>query len=255
MSLPDDSDCAHEDCSESFEGNYVSNIWEHISATKFCFTKVVRTARLKKMRRPIAQHLYFSLFSIESKLHFEELEKKQKRTYVGDALNPFLDKALYAAENITTGGLICLYIGDRQSVKECHARQKKGRPSAYALNIGQGVVIDALGFPFGAAMANHSCEPNSRLRTGWLRGEDKPPYGYLQSLKDIQIGSVIECDYNYLRDISDEQLTIIKRSGNYLPCRCLKPSCKVVFVASEDLRKMKLTALYRKNLGSCLPRS
>lgn len=197
--------------------------------TKFPFMKETRGWKLKKKVPPLAEHLHFSCFSSRSKRHYHRLQECAKETYVGTSLNPFVGLALFAAQNIKAGEFIVLYEGYRMSYQECSARQKKGRPSTYALNVTQGVVIDALGFPHGAAMANHSCRPNARLRHGYLHGSEHAPYGYLQALVDINIGDEIECDYGHLLRFSQAEIDAAIRSGCFVPCRCLKPGCRIIF--------------------------
>lgn len=197
--------------------------------TKFPFMKETRGWKLKKKVPPLAEHLYFSCFSSRSKQHYRRLKDCAKETYVGASLNPFVGLALFAAQHIKAGEFIVLYEGFRMSYQECSARQKKGRSSAYCLNVTRGVVIDALGFPLGAAMSNHSCLPNARLRHGYLCGSEHAPYGYLQALVDINIGDEIECDYGQLSSLSQSQIDDALRSGCYIPCRCLKPVCRKIF--------------------------
>ena len=112
----------------------------------------------------------------------------------------------------------------------CHAQQMNGRPSYFALSIGKGVVIDALGYLYGAGMANHSCDPNAKLDFDYLRGSEHAPYAFLVAVKDIAVGNEIECDYGYLNNYTDAEIRDVIRSGDYIPCHCLKPSCRQVFV-------------------------
>lgn len=144
---------------------------------KIVFRKVIKTSRLKICRDTRAEHIHVSLFSKESKSHLKELHGSAKRTYVGSSLNPFLGQALFAAEDISAGDFICLYPGRRMSYKECDALQRCGRPGNFALSLPGGIVIDALGYPHGAAMANHSCVPNTRLNDGVLRGWEHAQIG------------------------------------------------------------------------------
>lgn len=192
---------------------------------KFTLYKQMRVWKLKKMRPPLAHHIHFSCFSSSSKRHYNELQNCAKRTYVGTSTNPFVGNALFAAEDINEGEFITLYEGIRMSHKECDARQKKGRSPDYALYITKGVVVDALGFTYGAGMANHSCSPNTRLRHGYLRGRDRAPYGYLQAITDITMGTELEASYGYLPHLTPEQVRKIIRGGRYVPCHCLKPNC------------------------------
>lgn len=233
-SLADNSD--DEDGPNGDEGNCYANRFVHNSLFKFTFYKVIRRSKLKRRtsRAPTAERIHPSLWSKSSKAHYEELKNKQKATYVADVVNPFLDKGLYAAVNIKAGEFINLYEGERQAKVECEARQKRGRTSAYALDIGSGIIIDAYGFPYGAAMANHSCEPNARLRRGHLRGWEKAPFGYMQAIKDISMGTAIEVDYGYIRDLTDRKLKSIIESNNYMKCRCMAVSCKGVFATIDE---------------------
>ena len=149
---------------------------------KFVVHKQVHRSKLKKYTPPLAEHLYWSCLSTKSRKHYRAIQENSKETYIGESLNPFVGEALFAAQIIKAGDFIVIYPGLRMSLQECSARQKKGRPSNYALYVGKGIVIDALGFPHGAAMSNHSCRPNARLRHGYLKGQEHAPYGYLQAL-------------------------------------------------------------------------
>ena len=98
----------------------------------------------------------------------------------------------------------------------------------------KGVVIDALGFPTGAGMANHSCRPNARLRHGYLPGIEHAPFGYLQAIRHIKERTEIEGDYGYVTKYDKFSLLAIVESGQYAPCRCLKPNCRQVFYKLGD---------------------
>lgn len=175
-----------------------------------------------------------SLFSRESKLHWNELMEQCKGTYVGCSTNPYLGNGLFTCQKLEKGDFVTVYDGLRMTYNECDVLQRFGRPATYALSIPKGVVVDALGFPFGAAMANHSCNPNTRLRHGLLRGPDRAPYAYLEALKDISIGDELYTDYGYLDNLSNEDIEHILHHKKFIPCRCLQPGCrKVLFVLND----------------------
>lgn len=231
--LPDDDDYACDD--ESFATNCGLMLEDAPTIiAKFTVRKQVRESKLKRMDPPLAEHIHFSLFSSKSKQHYIRLKKSAMETFVADSINPFFYKALFAGQFIPAGSFIMLYEGWRMAEKESEARKKRGRCSNYILNITMGVVVDALGFSNGAGMSNHSCRPNARLRHGYLCGREHAPYGYLQALKDIQVGEEIECDYHQLMGMHPERIKELLQSGNYVPCRCLKPSCRKSFSHPED---------------------
>lgn len=195
---------------------------------KFTLIKQVRVSKLKRYIHPVADQLHWTCFSEKSRQHYRRLQHRSKETYVGTSSNPFLEKALFTAQFIKAGEFIMIYEGQRMSIQECSARQKKGRPFNYTLDITKGVVIDAFGFTTGAGMANHSCKPNARLRHGYLSGKEHAPYGYLQAILDIPIGTEIECNYGYLNKLSDEMIESLFNSGQYIPCHCLKVGCRKI---------------------------
>lgn len=208
---------------------------QHAMAKITC-TKIVRNSRLRRPRSATAEILHMSFWSRESLKEYRRLQNTSKQTYIGSAANPFFENALFVCQNVKVDEFICLYYGKYMSYAECHARQNTGRPGNFTFYIGRGVVVDALGFPYGAGMANHSCEPNAELCSSFLPGWEKAPYGYIKATKDIPIGSEVEVPYGYLNHLSEGQLTEVIQSGNYTPCRCLKPSCRKVFLPGSDVQ-------------------
>lgn len=200
-----------------------------IRFAKFTLRKQPRGCRLKRKPQPFVEDLHYSCFSADSRSHFHDLCTSGKETYVGSSVNPFLGNGLFAAQNIKAGDFIVVYHGSRLSQQESSARQKAGYPATYILDLPKGVAIDAMGYPMGAGMANHSCRPNSRLRHGYLRGKERAPYGYLQAVTDITIGTEITCNYGYLRQLSEEELNELLKSGRYIRCRCLQLGCRKIF--------------------------
>ena len=196
---------------------------------KVTHRKIASQCRLKKGRITLAKHVYYSLFSEESKKHLKELQDACKWTNVYYSVNPYFDRALFAGETIKKGAFITLYIGLRLPYNVCDALQRDGRPPNFALSLPKGVVIDSLGYPYGAGMANHSCSPNANLRYGYLCGSEGAPYAFLEALKDIEVGQEIECDYGYLNKYTEKQLDEIIAGGRFIRCRCLKPNCRLVF--------------------------
>ncbi len=57
------------------------------------------------------------------------------------------------------------------------------------------VVIDGIEEGIGAAMANHSCCPNSELEHDYLQGYDRAHIGFLRATKRIEVGDEIETNY------------------------------------------------------------
>lgn len=127
------------------------------SIPKFTFLKQYRKSKLKRLTPPLAEHIYFSCFSVRSKKHYRFLQDAAKETYVGESQNPFLGKALFAAESISAGEFIMLYEGERFCYSEIDARQRGDRSADYAMYISKNVVVDALRETMGAGFANHSC--------------------------------------------------------------------------------------------------
>lgn len=186
-----------------------------------------RTKRIIPEARP--EHIHFHLFSTASREHYKQLMDDSKITNIGFSINPYFDRALFAGEKIANGDFIVLYYGLRMSHSTCSALQKEGRPYHFSLSTTNEVVVDALGYPYGAAMANHSCSPNASLELGYLRGDEHAPYAYLKALSDIDIGDEIECNYRYIEEYIRDELKSIIRSGRFDRCRCLKPNCRQVF--------------------------
>lgn len=186
----------------------------------------VWTVKVENVR---AEHIWYFMFSKDSKEHYKELINGSKITNIGFSVNPYFDRALFAGEKIKKGDFITLYHGIRLPYEICDALQKQGRPPNFALSIPNGVVIDALGYPYGAGMANHSCSPNTSLEFGFLRGNEHAPYAYLTALVDIEIGDELECCYRYIDHLTKARLDAIIRSGRFIRCRCLKPNCRQVF--------------------------
>ena len=189
--MDDDDGCVAENCVSLQE-------LAPVTIPKFHFVKNYRESNLKRIPYPLAEHIQYSCFSEKSKNYYEALLGKCKRTYVGASLNPYLGNALFAGEDLSPGEFITVYHGKRYSYAEIDAMQKGGRCSEYAMYVTKGVVIDALGFPTGAGMANHSCRPNARLRHGYLPGIEHAPFGYLQAIRHIKAGTEIEGDYGYV---------------------------------------------------------
>ena len=194
---------------------------------KFTFIKRSRSSRLQIVRTGMSPKIHISCFSERSKEHFLELENESKRTYVGDSLNPFLDKALLAAERIEPGEFICLYLGKRMSWEESRARIDGNCSGDYMLYVTDGVVIDGKGVGRGAAMANHSCLPNSELEQDFLAGYDRTPIGLLRAIAPIAVGEEIETDYHLWNPV-DDGMPDLNDLNSYVPCRCLRPNCRCV---------------------------
>lgn len=232
--LPDSDE---EVCENGPEVSMNSSFW--LSETpktmkKVCHMKEIRRSRLKIYRDTLAEHVNVSLFSAASRAHMEELSAMAKSTYVGSSRNPYFGNALFAGESIKKGEYICAYEGLRLPYNVCSAMQKAGRPPNYALSVGKGVVIDALGYPYGAGMANHSCKPNAKLDQNYLRGAEAAPHAFLESIEDIKAGDEIEACYGYLQQYSEEDIDTAVRNGRYIPCRCLRKECRIAFVILHD---------------------
>lgn len=164
------------------------------------------------------------LISQESKDKYRYLLDHSKRIYVGESTNPFLGRALFAAEKIFKGDFICLYRGKRMSKEECDARCRGRDGGEYFLDVTCGVIIDGSGVNYGAAMANHSCMPNASLEHDLLPGIEKAPYGFLRAVEDIDVGMEIEANYRYYNPATDGVPDFGDRRS-YIPCRCLRPNC------------------------------
>ena len=198
-----------------------------ISVCKFTQVKFCRNSRLQLRRPGSADVVHPSCFSVESRVHYKELIDSQKETYVGHSTNPFVGNGLFAATRIEEGEFICVYRGLRMSIRECKARIKAGCNTDYILNLTQGVYVDGFQVEAGAAMANHSCRPNSELQYVLLRGIDKAPVGILRALKDIEAGEEIETSYNMWEKKKDGMPDLSDLSS-YVPYRRLKPECEKV---------------------------
>ena len=197
---------------------------------KVCFAKKIRRSKLKIRRDTLAEHVHVSLFSPDSRAHLHYLSASSKSTYVGSSRNPYFGDALFAGVRIKKGDFICLYEGLRIPYNILHAAQKAGRPPWYSLSLEKGVVMDALGYPYGGGMANHSCCPNAKLDQDFLRGTEAAPYAYIEATDDIDAGDEIEVSYGYLNRYSQEEIDNAIESGDYIPCRCLRPECRISFV-------------------------
>lgn len=108
------------------------------------------------------------------------------------------------------------------------------------IDITKGVIIDGYKVGYGAAMANHSCVPNTILEHEYFPGEENAPIGMLRALKDIDLGDELECSYGYWKPERDG-MPNISDLNSYVPCRCLRPQCKKNF-------KLKQRYDFRHNL-------
>ncbi|MEM8863858.1 MAG: SET domain-containing protein [Chloroflexota bacterium] len=194
---------------------------------KFTFVKRTRSSRLQLVRPGMAEKIHFSCFSESSQNHFWELENGSKRTYVGESTNPFCGGGLFAAERIEPGEFICLYRGYRMSWPEACARMDGNYCSDYMLYVTDGVVIDGKGIGMGAAMANHSCLPNSELQYDHLRGSERAPIGLLRAVRRIEVGDEILTSYNMWDPVIDG-MPDLNDLNSYVPCRCLSVNCCLV---------------------------
>lgn len=195
---------------------------------KFTFTKVTReNPRFRLLRPLMAEILYESCFSDACTEHYNRLIRESKRTYVGESINPFVGKALFAAERIEVGDFICLYFGTRIPWAECEARLSGTGNVDYFLDVTKGVVIDGSTVGHGGAMANHSCVRNAELEHGYLEGRGQPPYGYIRAVVDIEMGDEIEVNYRYWDPVFDP-IPNLSDVSTYIPCRCLKVNCRHV---------------------------
>ncbi len=199
---------------------------------KFTFIKRTRSSRLQIVRPGFAEKIYVSLFSNTSKIHLNELMDASKRTYTGSSMNPFIGNALFAAEVIEEGELICLYLGNRMPLCEANARIDAGQSSEYMIDITSGVVIDGIGVGMGAAMANHSCCPNAELQHKYLRGYERAPICILRAIQRIKVGDEIETNY-HLFDPNVDEMPNLSDTDKYVPCKCLRPNCIGVYKLKE----------------------
>ena len=200
--------------------------------TKMTCVKKCRRGRLQVKRPGSADIISFSLFSVDSRVEYCNLDCAQKRTYVGSSTNPFLGNALFAGEKILKGEFICLYIGMRMSYTECKARIKAGRIADYMLDVTRGVVIDGYEVGQGAAMANHSCDPNASLEHHILKGSEKAPVGMLMAIKDIEVSDEIEANYRFWDPVEDG-IPDLNDTSSYVRCRCLKKNCLKVMKLND----------------------
>ena len=192
---------------------------------KFTFAKCTRSSRLQLVRQWMSEVIYVSCYSASSKARYHDLRfNLAKRTYVGESVNPFFGNGLFAAEVIQPEEYICLYVGRHMPMAECLARIAAGQNSDYFLYVTKGVVIDGYGVGHGAAMANHSCSPNTRLEHEYMPGVDKAPVGILRATKRIEVGEELETNYGYWDPLIDGYPDLSKKE-DYVECRCLKPNC------------------------------
>lgn len=198
------------------------------SMMKIISFKRTRSSRLQIMRPVFAEKIFLSLLSDASKEHFAKLHSNSKRTYVGDSINPFLGNALFAAETIQPEEFIFLYIGKRMSWNEASARMDANQCGEYMIYARDGVVIDGRGVGMGAAMANHSCEPNAELQHDKLPGFDHAPICLLRATDRIEMGEEINTNYGLWDPVRDDMPDLNDKSA-YIPCRCLKQNCSRVF--------------------------
>lgn len=231
-------DLTHVDTSEEEEEKCEHRIRTSSNYTgmaKFTFLKNTRSSRLRIVRVGMCEKIVFSLFSDVSKQHYAELEAKSKRTYTGESRNPFFGNALFAAEVIHAGELICLYYGERMPFCKAEARIKEGGTSDYMLYVTDGVVIDGVGVGHGAAMANHSCMPNAELQHEYLPGWERAPIGLLRAIEEIEVGDEIETNYAFWVPGLDETPDLADKNA-YVPCKCLRVNCVRVLRLKESGR-------------------
>ncbi len=186
-----------------------------------------RSSRLKLVRPGMGEKVYESLFSKASKERLNELIHEAKETYVGESRNPFFGHALFAAQVIEAGEFICLYYGKRMPKAESTALIEAGYSQDYMLYVTCDVVIDGFGVGHGAAMANHSCMPNSTIEREYLPGFDHAPVAFLRADKRIEAGNEIETEYGFW-DPENDPMPDLSNLSLYVPCKCLRPNCRRV---------------------------
>ncbi len=183
---------------------------EKESLTKYTFRKTCTNIRMKKNQfLPLPEQIYESCFPSRCVRRYLKIINNQKETYVGESLNPFLGDALFAVTKIKIGQMISVYFGRRMPDQERKARGKAKRNTNYMISIGSGISIDGYGIKHGACMANHSCDPNSKLVTEYICKKPRVPIALLVAIKDINEGSEIECDYGWIK----RGKNIMKRNG------------------------------------------
>ena len=195
---------------------------------KFTHAKKTRSSKLTIVRPGFAETIYFSCFSSSSMKKYKEFVNEEKKTVVRASSNPLVGEALYADEDIEEGEMICLYHGVRMCKAEGKARVNGEYDDRYLLNITRGVYVDGKDVGYGAAMANHSCNPNSELQHDYLPGYDRAPVGLLRALRKISKGQPIECDYGYF-DRGEEALPDLEDIEAYEPCFCGQDNCCGIF--------------------------
>lgn len=213
---------SHEEANISTDNNLFSR--SNILA-KFSNVKRTTPYSSKKAIEPCAAQLHLSCFHKTSINNMWKYINSERKTEVKNSRNPHLGLALFAAEDIEKGAFISLYKGKRLSQNEAESRQKANRSWKYMLSIGYGIVIDTIDSKYGASFANHSCDPNAQLETEFLSKSPICPIGTLRSIRDIDEGEEIECDYGWL----ENRLQIEnKEEMNAIPCKCEKSNCRGV---------------------------
>lgn len=191
---------------------------------KFSHAKRTRQSKLMRIRPGFAETIYYSCFSEVSKIKYDEIVLSEKKTEVREAQNPAMGKALFACEDIEEGEMICIYHGCRMSEREAKARCDGKYDDRYLLNITRGVYVDGKDVGYGAAMANHSCNPNAELQHDYLPGSERAPYGLLRATRNIKNGEPVECNYGYF-DPERERLPDLSLKDQYEPCYCGQENC------------------------------
>lgn len=114
----------------------------------------------------------------------------------------------YATRAIPAGARIVEYFGEVIDLAEARRRDAPGTPdySPYILLLEEDLFLDARHDARPARFANHSCNPNSEIRTEGRRA-------FIVALREIAQGEEILYDYDY-------------GEGPTHPCACRAPNCR-----------------------------
>lgn len=114
----------------------------------------------------------------------------------------------YAVRPIAAGERIVDYVGEYIDLAEARRRDVQGAPhySPYVLLVEDDLFIDAAGVDQPGKYVNHSCDPNSEVRT---EGRS----AFIVAVRDIAVGEEITYDYDF-------------GEGPMHPCACGSPKCR-----------------------------
>jgi len=122
--------------------------------------------------------------------------------------SPIHGRGCYATSFIPSGGRIVDYLGEYIDLEEAKRRDVPGTAdySPYVLLVDDDLFLDARDCDQPGRYVNHSCDPNSEVRTEGKRA-------FIVALRDIHPREEITYDYDF-------------GEGPIHPCSCGAPNCR-----------------------------